>query len=44
MIDRWIATYERRSQDGSPERRWRMPNMPPATQPQSATIAIGTWM
>ena len=44
MIDRWIATYERMSQERSPLRRWRIPKMPPATNPQSATIAIGTWM
>ena len=40
----WIATYERMSHERSPLRRWRIANTPPATNPQSATIAIGTWM
>ena len=44
MIEMRIATYEDMSQERSPLRRWRIAKMPPATNPQRATIAIGTWM
>jgi hypothetical protein len=42
MIDMWIATYERRSHDESPLLRCLIAKIPPATNPPSATIAIGT--
>ena len=44
MIDMWIATYERMSQERSPLRRCLIAMIPPATNPPSATIAIGTCM
>jgi hypothetical protein len=42
MIEMWIATYERMSQDESSLRRYLIANTPPAMNPHSATIAIGT--
>ena len=44
MSDWWIVTYDFRSYFGLRVRRYCSPKIPPAMNPPSATIAIGTWM